>query len=269
MSAVFWIVAWFIINTLLGLGNTVGYHRMLTHRAFKATPFTRTLFTWLGAAHSGSPMVWVGLHRLHHSTSDSEDDPHSPRHRGFWFAHSGWLINTDKPLPAILFALSGFGQQAVLFVHDVKRVLGKNPPTWRQLCPDLMKEPMMRWMDAPFVMPAFFALQLAAAWLIGGWWGILWLWAMHVTLTNGSWAVNSVCHWPSFGTQPFNARDDSRDVWWIGLLAHGEGYHNAHHRYPRSSRHALDGGPDLSWLTISLLVKLGLASDPWLPKKYR
>jgi fatty-acid desaturase len=174
-----------------------------------------------------------------------------------------------KPLIAILFALSGFGQQAVLLWHDVRRVMGKNPPEWRSFCPDLMKEPLMRWLDAPFVMPALFSLQLAAAWAVGGWWGILWLWAMHVTLTNGSWSVNSVCHWPAFGAAPYDARDDSRDVWWIGILAHGEGYHNAHHRYPRSARHALEGGFDLSWLVIVALTKLGLASNPWLPKKYR
>ncbi len=269
MSTVSWIVAWFVVNTALGLGNTVGYHRLLTHRAFKCGPGLRAALTLLGAAHSGSPMVWVGLHRLHHSTSDSEDDPHSPKFRGFWFGHCGWLIGTDRAPLAILFALSGFGQQAALFVHDLRRVLGRNPPTWRQLCPDLVKQRLPRFLDVPFVMSGLFALQLAAAWFIGGWWGILWLWALHVTLTNGSWAVNSVCHWPAFGTAPFDARDDSRDVWWVGLLAHGEGYHNAHHRYPRSARHALNGGPDLSWLVISALVALGLASDPWLPRDYR
>jgi len=267
-AVVGWILAWWVVQTLLGLGNTVGYHRLLTHRAFVAKPWVRATWTILGALHGGSPVVWVGLHRLHHAKSDGEEDPHSPIY-GFWWAHCGWLIGTRSPWLAIPFALSGFGQQGALFVHDVKRALGLKPPTWRQLCPDLMKEPLMRALEVPFVTFAMFLAQLALAWFVGGWWGILWLWAMHLTLTNGSWAVNSVSHWRAFGRNPWDSRDLSRDVPWLALFTHGEGYHNAHHRYPRSARHGLEGGPDLSWLVIVFMCRLGLAEKPWLPRAYR
>lgn len=262
------LVGLLIAVNLLGLGNTVGYHRLLTHRSFKCGPAVRYGFALLGALHGGSPMFWVGLHRLHHTRSDAEEDPHSPIH-GFWWAHSGWLIGARNPLIAIAFALSGFGQQATIVWHDVKRVAGRNPPEWRSLCPDLMKEPLLRALDAPGVMPALFAVQLGAAWAIGGWWGLLWLWVLHLWLTNTSWAINSICHWERFGRQPFDTGDRSRDVPWLAAVSNGEGYHNSHHRYPRSAKHALDGGLDLSWWVILLLVRLGLASDPWLPKKYR
>jgi stearoyl-CoA desaturase (delta-9 desaturase) len=267
-----WVVfatTWLLAATVFGLGNTVGYHRLLAHRAFKAPTGVVWLFALLGAAHSGSPAVWVGLHRLHHTKSDGVGDPHTPVFNGFWFAHSGWLIGTANPVLAVVFALSGFGQQAVLFVHDVRRVLGRNPPEWRTMCPDLMKQPLFRLLDAPFVMSALFAAQIVIAWLIAGPVGVGWLWLLHLALTNASWAVNSVGHTPAFGRQAYDNGDQSRDVPWLAVVTNGEGYHNSHHRYPRSARHALDGGPDLSWVVITLLCRVGLASDPWLPRKYR
>jgi len=262
------IVLWFVVTSILGLGNTVGYHRLLTHRAFTAVRPLRWLLTLLGASHSGSPMFWVGLHRYHHARSDTEDDPHSPKD-GFWQGHTGWLIGMKHPLPCALFAISGFGQQVMILVHDIRRLAGKNPPTWRDVCADLMAEPLLRVLDMPLVMPALFATQLGGAWYLGGWTGIAWLWLSHVFLTNASWAVNSVCHWPDFGVQTFQTGEGSRDVWWVAWFTNGEGYHNSHHRFPKSAKHALNGGADLSWAIIRLLVALRLARDPWLPKSYR
>ncbi len=269
VAGALWAITAFFAIQVGGLGNTVGYHRLLTHRAFKTKPWVRTLLTLAGASHSGAPMVWVGLHRLHHATSDSEEDPHTPIYKGFWYGHCGWLIGVENPVVCVLFALSGFGQQAKLFWFDLKRVVGKNPPEWRRLCKDLQKERLMRWLDVPFAMSVIFALQLTVAWFLGGWWGIAWLWLVHVLLTNGSWAVNSVGHWETFGSQPFENHDQSRDVPWLALLTFGEGFHNAHHRFPRSACHGLLRGPDMSWRVISLLCRLGLAWDPWLPKKFR
>jgi fatty-acid desaturase len=269
MAIVLAILGLLVANTLLGLGNTVGYHRMLTHRAFTAKRPVWLFFTLLGAMHGGSPIVWVALHRLHHMKSDGEGDPHSPRH-GFWHAHCGWLIGgTNNPLVCIPFALSGFGQQGALLVHDILRVAGRNPPVWRSICPDLVQEPLLMALDFPFVMPAMFAGQLALAWGIGGQAGLWWLWALHTILTNGSWAVNSVAHWRGFGKESFDNGDDSRDVRWLAALTWGEGWHNGHHRFPRSAKHGLAGGFDASWMIIRGLERAGLVKDVWLPKAHR
>ena len=96
-----------------------------------------------------------------------------------------------------------------------------------------------------------------------------WLWAAHLFLTNASWAVNSICHWPAFGAQTYDTGEGSRDVPWVAWFTNGEGYHNCHHRFPKSAKHALHGGPDLSWSVIRLMVALGLARDPWLPRSFR
>lgn len=269
LAAALWVSTAFLAVQVGGLGNTVGYHRLLTHRAFKTGPWTRAALTLAGASHSGAPMVWVGLHRLHHATSDGEEDPHTPVEHGLWYAHCGWLIGVKNPVICALFALSGFGQQAKLLWFDLRRVLGRNPPEWRTMCKDLEKERLMRWLDLPFVMPVFFAGQLALAWALAGAWGIAWLWLVHVLLTNGSWAVNSVGHSLEHGEAPFPNPDRSRDVRWLAALTFGEGFHNAHHRFPRSACHGLRHGPDASWRLIALMCRLGLARDPWLPRRYR
>jgi stearoyl-CoA desaturase (delta-9 desaturase) len=151
-------------------------------------------------------------------------------------------------------------------VHDFRRLIGRNPPAWLEFVPDLQNDPLLKFLDIPGVMPAFFVLQLIAAWLLAGPTGLACLWGAHLWLTNTSWAVNSVAHTAYFGVRPYESRDDSRDVPWLAFLTHGEGYHNAHHRYPRSARHALKGGWDPSWWLLQGLIKLNLASEPWLPK---
>ena len=169
----------------------------------------------------------------------------------------------------MVFALSGFGQQCAFLVHDCRRIAGRNPPKWRELCPDLIGLRLIRVLDVPFVNLGLFAVQLVLVFGLWGAWGLLWLWVLHLFLTNGSWAVNSVCHWPSMGVERFPNRDTSRNVSWLSLMTFGESFHNNHHRYPRSAWHGLGDGSDVSWAVIRGLVRLNLAEDPWLPKKYR
>ena len=93
----FGLLSFLLATTLFGLGNTVGYHRLLTHRSFSTVWWVRNFWAVLGATHSGSPMMWVGLHRLHHVKSDGPEDPHSPL-GGFWYAHCGWILGVSSPV---------------------------------------------------------------------------------------------------------------------------------------------------------------------------
>jgi stearoyl-CoA desaturase (delta-9 desaturase) len=254
---------------VLGFANTVGFHRLLTHRSFKAPSWVRNGFALTAAQFSGSPMLWVGMHRVHHQVSDTDRDPHTPT-RGFWFAHCGWLIKSRSPLIAIPFAiLGGIGVQAVIVYYDIKRLIGKHPPVWRKLTRDLGKERFMRFLDTPLVITAMFAAQVAAAWLIAGWWGLAYLWGVHFVHLNSSWAVNSLCHWPTFGQRDHETKEQSRNVHWLAPITLGESHHNSHHRYPKSAKHALIGGMDPSWRLIRILERLGLAWDVNLPAAYR
>ena len=88
---------------LTGLGITVGFHRLLTHRSFKTTPVVAGVFAALGSAAIEGPVIsWVADHRKHHAFSDRPGDPHSPHvdHGSGWrgaltglaHAHVGWLF---------------------------------------------------------------------------------------------------------------------------------------------------------------------------------
>src|ERR1044072_9102409 len=94
-----------IMYILSGFGVTVGFHRMLTHRAFQTHRFTRYFFAYLGMLSVQGPVIdWVADHRKHHAHTDVEGDPHSPHvgHgdgvkgaiRGLWHSHVGWLWET-------------------------------------------------------------------------------------------------------------------------------------------------------------------------------
>ena len=259
------IIALYPVIVAVGLSNTIGYHRLLTHHAFKTRGWLRTTLTLVCAQYSGSPMAWVGAHRVHHTISDTDGDPHTPV-KGFWYAHCGWLCRARDPFVCALFALSGFGLQVRFVVVDVARLIGIVKPTWRVMTRDLGKERLMRVLDAPLVLSACFAAQVALAWWLGGAWGLAWLWLVHVVLNNATWIVNSACHWPGLGERPHQTRDRSRNVRWLARLTHGESNHNAHHRFPRSAHHGIDGGADLSWTIIRGLERRGLAWDVQLPK---
>lgn len=272
MSVLPALLGWLVAANLLGAGNTVGYHRLFTHRAFVAKPAVRVALALLGALHSGPPLFWIGLHRLHHLRSETPEDPHSPRNGGFWQAHTGWILagpagGRVAPAWCVLFALSGFGQQARTLVFDLGRLRGTVPPSWAPLVKDLADDPVLALLDRPLVTTGLFLAQGGLAWAIGGGWGLLWLWSLHLLLTNASWSVNSVCHTPGLGRAPFDTGDDSRDVPWLAWATGGESYHNSHHRYPRSACHGLGGGWDPSWALIRGLCALGLARDPWLPRQ--
>jgi stearoyl-CoA desaturase (delta-9 desaturase) len=258
------LVAWYLVVFACGVANTIGYHRLLAHHAFKTRPWLRNGLTFLSALYSGAPMPWVGAHRIHHTLSDRPGDPHSPT-KGFWFAHAGWLIGSRQPVLCALFALAGVGLQARFVVVDLLRLVGKHPPIWRKMTRDLRQERFMRWLDVPLVIPALFALQVTAAWLVGGVWGLVWLWAAHAFLNNATWIVNSACHWPGLGRGPHATRDQSRNVRWLALLTHGEANHNSHHKYPKSACHGIDGELDPSWAIIRALARVRLVWDVQLP----
>jgi len=265
MSIEFALALWFVLTFLLALGNTAGCHRLLTHRSYEAVAPVRYALTLLSAAHAGSPVLWVGVHRVHHAFADTDLDPHSTI-KGFWYAHCGWLCSGARNLvPCVLFALSGFGLQFTYLVNDIRRLLGHLKPAWRAMCRDLMKERLMVVLDTPLVIPALFGLQLWAAWAIGQWWGVLWLWSLHVVQNNISWVINSACHHPAFGTRVHDAGSRACNVAWLAWLTHGDSYHGHHHLHPVSARHALEGGIDMSWLFICTLHRLGWATDVKLP----
>jgi stearoyl-CoA desaturase (delta-9 desaturase) len=217
-----------VMYSLIALGVTVGFHRMLTHRSFKPNPVVKFLLLVLGSmAFEGPAVVWAATHIKHHAQADKEGDPHSPV-EGFFHAHLGWLFKDRQADPNIY-------------------------------AKHLVNDPIISFVSKTFLLWAILSLVIPFA--IGGWTGLLWAGLVRMFLTHHvTWSVNSVCH--VFGKREFETRDQSRNEWVVGLLAFGEGWHNNHHAFPRSAFHGLHWWQfDFSGYLIWTLEKLGLAKD--------
>lgn len=224
-------VAVFLYWVATGLGISLGYHRLHTHRSYKAPRLLEYFFAICGCLTlEGGPITWVATHRIHHQKSDHDGDPHSPRD-GMWWAHVGWI----------------------LFGESLDRLTG----VVCKYAPDLGKDRFYVWLNKYFWAPL---VVLGAALLaIGGW--PMFLWGICVRVVFGlhaTWLVNSATH--MWGRRRFATRDDSRNNWWVALLTFGEGWHNNHHAHPTSARHGLAWYEfDPSWITLKILRRLGVA----------
>ena len=238
-----------ITYMLTGLGITVGYHRLFTHRSFKTTRSVRALLAVLGSmAVEGPVLEWVATHRKHHRFSDHSGDPHSPHvdHapgwrgslHGLWHAHVGWMLRgEDLPNPARY-------AKDLLADRDL-RFISRTFPVW-----------VLVGLAVPFGL----GVALTGS-VVGGLTGLLWGGAVRIFLLHhATFSINSLCH--SFGRRPFTTRDQSRNLAWLAPLAFGEAWHNNHHAFPTSARHGLarwqvDPG---AWL-IAALERTHLAWD--------
>lgn len=221
------------LYALTMLGITVGYHRLLTHRSFKAPKWLEYLLTLLGAMScQGGPISWVTVHRVHHAHSDREGDPHGA-HEGFWWSHVQWL--------------------ASLSPHQFDDTIQK------RVAPDLLADPVHRFLDRNWFMLVVILGSILLH--VGGWSWVLWGIFLRILMTQHAiWLVNSGAH--KWGYQTWRTGDLSTNCWWVALLTFGEGWHNNHHAFPASARHGLKWYEiDVSYLVIRGLERLGLAWD--------
>jgi stearoyl-CoA desaturase (Delta-9 desaturase) len=228
--AVHWLDIALLVSlySLVALGVTVGYHRMLTHRGFRPHPIVKFVLLVLGSmALEGPALQWAATHIKHHAQADREGDPHSPV-EGFFHAHMGWIFGADSADPHVY-------------------------------CRNLVNDPVIVLVSRTSMLWA--VLSLVIPFVIGGWTGLLWGGLVRIFLTHHvTWSVNSVCH--TFGRREFETSDQSRNEWVVGLLAFGEGWHNNHHAFPRSAFHGLHWWQfDLSGYVIRALERLGLVHD--------
>jgi stearoyl-CoA desaturase (delta-9 desaturase) len=239
-----------LMYVLSAVGVTVGFHRLLTHRAFQTRPWLRYTLAILGSMSLQGPVIdWVADHRKHHTFTDEEGDPHSPHAghgaglvgmvRGLWHAHTGWLFETH-------------GQASS-----------------RRFAGDLVEDPTMRRINRSFplialgslLLPFALGLALGGGVLVAGLSALLWGGLVRIFLVHHiTWSINSICHF--FGSRRFATDDESTNVFWLALPSLAEAWHHNHHAFPRSAFHGLrwyELDPS-GWLILAL-ARIGLAWD--------
>ena len=192
------------------LGVTLGYHRLLSHRSFVVPRWLERFFATCGAIScQHGPIDWVGLHRHHHSFSDTEVDHHNSK-KGFWWSHMGWMFKDVEALKAV-----------------------------PKLSADLIKDPYYRFLNKYFLflqIPIGLSLYAIGQKLgVGGWALVLWGIPLRLVIVyHVTWLVNSATH--CWGKAPFESGDSSKNNAWVAALTFGGGWHNNHHAFPNSAK---------------------------------
>ncbi len=185
-------------------GVTAGYHRYFSHRSFKTGRVMQFIFAMLAQASAQKGILWwAAKHRHHHRFSDTEEDVHSPLHGGFFNSHVGWIFKKQ-------WSATDFSE-----------------------VPDLTAYPELVWLNKYEHVPT--AIVIALCFLLDGWTGFIvgFCWST-VATWHGTFMINSLAH--VHGSQRYVTGDDSRNNWWLALITLGEGWHNNHHAYQRSTR---------------------------------
>ncbi|MEP6888442.1 MAG: fatty acid desaturase [Nitrospirales bacterium] len=223
-----------VLYLITGLGITVGYHRLISHRSFECKPWVKGCLLIAGGwALENSALRWCSDHIRHHARCDGQEDPYNAT-KGFWYSHCGWLFT-------------------------------KSPYREEKYEKTLRKDALIMWQDRyylPIVLSGL-ALPFVVGFLYGGWMSGLSCFILAGVgrtffVLNSTFCINSICH--MWGDQPHGTGDSSRDSWWISLLTFGEGYHNYHHMFLRDYRNGAEWYHfDPSKWLIFTLSKLRLA----------
>jgi stearoyl-CoA desaturase (delta-9 desaturase) len=181
-----------------------GYHRYFSHRAYSTSrAFQFVLAVMSQSTAQKSVLWWTAKHRHHHLHSDTHEDVHSPRHRGFLYSHVGWIFSrrNDKT--------------------DLVKVA------------DFARYPELMWLHRYELLPAI--VLGAICFLIGGWPGLVvgFFWST-VLVYHATFCINSLAH--VRGRKRYVTGDDSRNNWLLAIFTMGEGWHNNHHACQSSAR---------------------------------
>lgn len=211
-------------------GVTAGFHRYFAHRTYKTSRAFQFVLAVLGmtAAQQG-PLWWAAHHRRHHKFSDQPEDVHSPRQRGFYWAHIGWILSS---------------RHVSLDKDRIK---------------DFMRYPELRWLDRHDLL---FVIGLGfLTFALGGTTGLIWgMFVPTVLCWHVTFCINSLAH--VWGTRRYRTRDDSRNNPLLAVVTLGEGWHNNHHHYQRSARQGFYWWEvDLAYYGLKALEAVRLVRD--------
>lgn len=223
---------------------TGGYHRYFSHRTYKTSRWFQLFLAFMAETSAQKGVLWWSAHhRVHHKYSDKPHDPHSMKIYGFWYSHVGWILGPD---------------------YD---------DTEEDLVKDLLKYPELRWISKHYLFPptalgiACFFLgglvnggSLGAAFTYGWSTLIIGFFLSTVILYHGTFSINSIMH--KFGKPRYKTGDESKNSLWLALITMGEGWHNNHHYYQRSTPQGFFWWEiDLTYYILKVFSWFGLVWD--------
>ena len=215
---------------------TAGYHRYFSHRAYSTSRVFQFVLAFLAQSSAQKSILWwAAKHRHHHLHSDTGQDVHSPRHKGFLYSHVGWIFYRQHD------------------ATDLAKV------------PDFASYPELMWLHKFEVLPA--VVIAALCFLVAGWSGLVvgFLWST-VLLYHATFCINSLAH--VHGRKRYVTGDDSRNNWLLALFTMGEGWHNNHHAYQSSARQGFRRWEvDVTYCVLVVLSWLGIVWSLKAPPK--
>lgn len=227
-------LAYLFMTAATGLAITGGYHRLFSHRAYKASFPVKLFFVLFGAAAFQQSIIeWSSDHRIHHRFVDKDEDPYAIT-KGFWYAHILWLFeNRDHRTPVNVNDL--YEDKLVKFQDDYYYLIA-----------------IFMGFIFPVLLCSLWGDALGGLFLVG---------SLRIAVNHHmTFFINSLAHYK--GAQPFSDKHTAKDNWIIALFTFGEGYHNFHHEFQADYRNGIrwfDYDPT-KWL-INTFAFFGLASD--------
>ena len=222
---------------ITGLSITGGYHRLFSHKIYKAHFLVRLAYAIGGAAAcQNSILNWSCDHRVHHRfVDDPIKDPYSAS-RGFWYSHMGWVMRNHPR-----------------YIDDFSN------------CKDLLRDPIVVWQHKyywPLAVVTNGVIPLALGYMVGRPFGVFMLaFFLRVVLNHHfTFFINSLAH--IWGSKPYSDQDSSCDNGILALFTYGEGYHNYHHTFQHDYRNGIRWWhfDPAKWL-IRTFSFIGLAGD--------
>lgn len=223
----------------------VGLHRLWSHNSFKTNKFVEFILIMMSAGTlQGPALSWASNHFKHHTYTDKELDPHSPKKfdnkiLGFLWAHIGWML---------------VGEGSYKSIDRLTMVkLGKNKLLRWQL--------KYYWQIVGFML---IVLPTAVGYMLGGtslsaYAGFLFIGLGRAFQQQATFCTNSLCHF--MGNKKYY-KGTAGDIWWMALLLLGENWHNFHHAFPTDYRNGAKWYHfDVHKWIIYLMSKFGLAWD--------
>lgn len=240
------------------LGVSIGYHRFLSHKSFRAQRWFEILIVFLGIP-AGTPIQWAGNHRVHHRFVDTERDPHSPHHGGFWWAHCGWYIDSKNPILCFIYAIAGPFRTLFDAYHRPR-----SNQEYNEYAKDISGDPVFALMSRPNIYLVLVLLHTLVPFTLVFWYagteGLLYLYLLYLYVYNIGDGVNSLGH--MWGPKENGSKHEARNNPILGFLAFGDGWHGNHHDHPAKAKHGTGLLQfDLSFFTLKCLEKIGIVRD--------